>query len=285
MGRLGSRFAQSAVYSLALGHDEPAYEPYKGQFSMQMIDEPERMQMPIADAPFQNFYTYGSVKKDVEKMKAEKLKLRNNHGSEIELKMPKRVEGLRFSSTMEYPTINIGDEPDYAYMMPYKLGEMTEAEQIKVTTVFPKSMPSFKVSYDDEMEKRIAKVEDAYQIDKLNTQEPLEFIQQGRGEFFTELSDNNAIDAMGSTIKENNLEIQNAPLKAKTDFELYKESLDPHTKSRVQDRQRMNMKSRQMLNLYSGQPAASQPMDQLAGFLHAYERNKRVGQGSAATKT
>jgi hypothetical protein len=43
----------------------------------------------------------------------------------------------------------------------------------------------------------------------------------------------------------------------------------------------MNMKSRQMLNLYSGQPAASQPMDQLAGFLQAYERNKRVGQGSA----
>jgi len=279
MGRLGSRFAQSAVHSLVLEGDEPAFEPYKGQFSMQMIDEPDKMMMPIADFPSENYYTFSTGKKAVEKMKREKLKLRDNKDSEIEIKMPKRVEGLRYSATLQYPTINIGDEPEYSYMMPYKLSEMTDAEQVRVSTIFPKGPPpNFKESKDEEMERKIAKVEDTYQIDDLNNQEQLEFIQTGKGKYFTELSDNNAIDELGSTIKENTIEIINKPLVAKTGFDLYKESMEPKTQSRVQDRQLSNMKSRQILNLYSGQPAQpAQPIN-LGQFLQAFEQNKRIGR-------
>ena len=197
MGRIGSQYAQAKIYDLNTKQNEPPFEPYQGQYSGLLIDDSDRLHMPIRNNPFSNSFTFGSVERTSFIDISRRLKSRTNK-NEYETKMGRRPEGLRYAAALDKPYVNFGSVP-IDISEPIQLKQMTDAQQYHLTETYPNQpMPK---TYNSHITEHIAKVQAPYGITKMNVETPLNFIKEERGKYMTEMSNNNDVSDMGSTIK------------------------------------------------------------------------------------
>jgi len=245
---LGSNYVPAKIYDLACNeYDKP--EPYLGQYSGLLFDDAERMKVPIRNAPFAFDFKVDNISRPAAVQAISRLRLRNNK-TEYERKKGRRVEGLQYASAKDRPYANI-QENAANFEIPEKLQNMTEGQQFKLIKVYPKIQ--MKDNLIGKMDEALNKTQDGYEIDKANVEQPLEFIQEGKGKYMTEMSNNNAIDSMGSTIKQNYAVEMNRPVVPMTGFQIYKQFVQSNkTISNINSRQRSNAKARQIIGLYAG---------------------------------
>jgi hypothetical protein len=207
------------------------------------------MKVPIRNAPFAFDFKFDDINRPAALQAIRRLRLRNNK-TEYEKKRGRRVEGLQFAAAKDRPYTNI-QENAANFEVPEKLQNMTEGQQFKLVKVYPKVQ--IKDNLMGKMDEALNKTQEGYEIDKLNTEQPLEFIQEGKGKYLTEMSNNNAIDSMGSTIKQNYAVEMNRPVTPMSGYEIYKQYIQSNkTISNINARQRANAKARQIIGLYAG---------------------------------
>ena len=255
MPLMGSHYTPAKIYNIASGHYD-TIEPYMGQYSGLLYDDPERMKTKIRDAPFAFDFEMTNNDKAVKENYLNRLKHRNNK-TLYEMKKGRRVENLSYVSARDKPFININDVPSN-FEMPERIQQMKPNEQ--------KHLARSIVSKDESgldgeptlitgQQLLLNKAQDPYEIDELNFIEPLDFIVEGKGKYMAEMSNNNAIDSTGSTIKQNYAVEMNRPVVPKSGYELYKMYMGKNMISNINNRQINNLKSKQILGLYGGKPA------------------------------
>ena len=248
MPLLGSNYQPAKIYDLNT-HDYQRPEPFRGYYTL--YDDVDRMRQPLYKNPISFHYDYDDYKKSAATSISNRLKLRHNK-TEYEKKMGRRPEGLQFKSAKDRPYINL-QETAQNFDTPEKLGDMTDAQQYKLITVYPKI--NIKPSIGD-MDQALNKTQVPDEIDLINVQEPLDFIKEHKGEYMTEMSNNNAIDVNGSTIKQNYAVEMNRPVKPRSGYENYVQYISNNkTISNINMRQLQNAKARQIIGLYGGSPA------------------------------
>lgn len=252
MGRIGSPYAQSRIFDLNTRDYQPAFEPYTGQNAMVMMDDPNRMPMQLSHAPFQNNYIYNNTNATSFHDIKNRLK-RINNKTEYQKKVGKRVEGLAYSEVLAKPYLNVQENMEN-FTVPEKLQNLSPAEQYKASVSIPKVLIA-PTHLGSAVEFNL-KTQPPYEIDELNNMSPMEFIQGGHGKNMIGLSKNNAMDINGSNIKFNNAIEADKPVYPKTGFENYKSYLEnKKTRSGINARQIDNLKSRQILGTYNGNPS------------------------------
>lgn len=248
MPLFGSNYQPSKFFELA-SQDYQRPEPFRGYYTL--YDDVDRMRQPLYKIPVNLEYDYENCDKSAAINIANRLKKRHNK-TEYEKKMGRRPEGLQFKAAKDRPYINLQDTASN-FEIPEKLGDMTDAQQYKLSTVYPKI--TIQPSMGD-MDQALSKTQVPYEIDLVNAEEPLDFIKENRGKYMTEMSNDNAIDVNGSTLKQNYAVEMNRSVKPKTAFEIYKQYVSNNkTISNINARQLSNAKSRQILGLYGGTPA------------------------------
>lgn len=263
MGRIGQSLAK--IESFATGELEPAFEPYQGAMGISLYDDVDRMRIPVRGTTVTWHGKFGDTKKEAFNMIQHRLKLRHNK-NEYEVKKGRRPEGLMFKAALDRPFINIS-EPMQDVTVPMRFQDMTEDEQEKIKTEYPKIEIEHSVMTD--MPAELIRTDAPYEIDDLNAQDTNTFIDNDRGEHFTGISKNNAIDTLGSTLVPNYAVDMNKPVKATSVKELYEENNNPkHTVSQINMKQLNNQKAKQILGLYSGTPSGIRQMQDrfLRGF-------------------
>jgi uncharacterized protein YxjI len=255
MGRIGQSL--SKITSLATGELEPPYEVYRGITGGNMWDDVIRLRTPIRDSVVNYSGKWGSTDKaafaDIQK----RLKLRNNK-TEYEVKKGRRPEGLMFKAALDRPFINI-TEPMQDITVPMRYQDMDHKEQCRIKTEYPK-IDIVKSPMTD-IPAELNRTDTPYEIDDLNDQDIAEFIDKNRGEHFTELSNNNAIDSSGSTLVPNYAVEMNRPVRPTTTKDIYNMYNGKSTISPINLRQLNNAKARQILGLYSGNPSGVREME------------------------
>jgi hypothetical protein len=252
MGRIGSQYAQARIYDLNTREFQPAFEPFEGQNAMIMYDSADKMPMQLSHTPFKNNFKYSNMNATSYHNIKDRLK-RINNKTEYEIKAGKRVEGLQASQVFATPYINIQENYEN-FSVPQKLQNLSASEQYKATNVYPKV--NIEPTYLGKAVEFNNKTQQPYQIEIQNNLTPMEFIKSGMGKTYATMSKNNAVDNMGSTLKQNYAVEANQPVVPKTGFQLYKDYLENrHTHTGINARQIDNLKSRQILGTYSGMPS------------------------------
>jgi hypothetical protein len=250
MGRFGQSL--SKIYDININGFQPPFEPYLGQNALQLYDDPDKFKMEISHAPFQNSFRYNTGQKEAFMDVVRRLKIRNNK-TELDVKMPRRVEGLQFANARDKPYLNLTENPEN-FAVPLKLQDLNAEQQRKLMDVYP--VFELEQRPMGAIHQALDKVQTPYDIQKLNTETPLDFIKNNRGETMTQMSNNNAVDGMGSTLKPNFEADANQPVGGRSARDLAKPSIkNAKTLSRINARQNNNFKSRQLLGLYMGNPS------------------------------
>jgi hypothetical protein len=136
------------------------------------------------------------------------------------------------------------------FTVPMRYQDMNRAERERLKTEIPEVKLVHSVMTD--MPAELNRTDAPYEIEDLNDADAQEFIDKDRGEFFTGISKNNAVDASGSTIVQNYAVEMNRPVKQMSAKEVYELNNGKRTISHINLRQLNNNKARQILGLYSG---------------------------------